>query len=322
MIPSSYNPPFLLRSGHFQTVYPTLFRRVDGVVYERERIDTPDDDFLDLDWSRTGGDTVAVISHGLEGHSRRAYVRGMVRAVNQEGIDALAWNFRGCSGEPNRQLRMYHNGAIDDLHTVVTHAARTYEKIVLVGFSMGGNMGLLYLGKQRDAVPEAVKGSVSFSVPCDLADASAALEKRQNVLYMKRFLNLLHGKIRVKKALFPDEIDDRDYHRLKTFRDFDGKYTAPIHGFASAEDYWERCSSRPWLEQIRVPSLVVNSLDDPFLEGGCYPVPECDGNPHTTLEVTRYGGHVGFMASNSGHRYWSEERAVRFLASLNRGGQA
>ena len=316
MINSQYKAPLLFGSGHVQTIYPTIFRKVNDVVYQRERIDTPDDDFLDLDWSRTGSDTVAVISHGLEGHSQRAYVKGMVRAVTEEGIDALAWNFRGCSGEPNRLLRMYHNGAIDDLHTVITHAAPAYKNVFLIGFSMGGNMSLLYLGKQAQAFPEPVRGSIHFSVPCDLTDGSVALEKRQNTLYMKRFLKLLHEKIVMKQAQFPQDIDDHNYHQLKTFRDFDERYTAPIHGFDSAKDYWEKCSSRPWLHQINVPTLIVNSLDDPFLEGGCYPVKECEGNAHTTLEITRHGGHAGFVALNRRKRYWSEEKAVTFIRNL------
>ena len=317
MINSNYTPPLLLGNGHLHSIYPTLFRKVKGVVYQRERIETPDRDFLDLDWSRTGGDSLAIISHGLEGDSHRAYVKGMVRAVNQEGIDALAWNFRGCSGEPNRQLRMYHNGAIDDLHSVVSHAAQAYRNIFLIGFSMGGNMSLLYLGKQAQEIPGPVKGSIAFSVPCDLADASIALGRKENVIYMKRFLRLLHEKIKMKQAQFPQHVDDHDYHLLKTFRDFDGRYTAPFHGFSSAEDYWEKCSSRPWLGQIRVPSLIVNSLDDPFLAGGCYPVEECADNPSTTLEITRHGGHVGFVARNRKHRYWSEQKAVDFISQVD-----
>ena len=316
MINSDYKAPLLFRSGHVQTIYPTIFRKVKRVTYQRERLETPDQDFLDLDWSLIGSDCLAIISHGLEGNSHRAYVKGMVRAMNQEGIDALAWNFRGCGGEPNRRLRLYHNGAIDDLHTVIVHAASSYKIIFLIGFSMGGNLTLLYLGKQAKTVPEAVKGSITFSVPCDLTDGSEALAKRENILYMNRFLRLLHKKIKAKQGQFPQDISDHNYHQLKTFKDFDGRYTAPIHGFASAEDYWKKCSCRPWLKQIKIPSLIVNSLDDPFLEGGCYPAEECAGNPNTTLEITRDGGHVGFVALNRGGRYWSEERAVKFIRHL------
>lgn len=316
MINSDYKASLFFRNGHVQSIYPTLFRKVKNVVYQRKRIETPDQDFLDLDWSVIGSDSLAIISHGLEGNSHRAYVKGMVRAMNQEGIDALAWNFRGCSGEPNRRFRLYHNGAIDDLHTVVTHAASSYKNIFLIGFSMGGNMTLLYLGKQVQTVPESVKGSVTFSVPCDLTDSSIALGRKENTLYMKRFLKLLHEKVRAKQAQFPQDIDDQNYCRLKTFKDFDGRYTAPIHGFDSAEDYWEKCSCRPWLTQVKVPSLIVNSLDDPFLEEGCYPVEECASNPNMTLEITRDGGHVGFVTRNQEGRYWSEERAIKFIRHL------
>jgi predicted alpha/beta-fold hydrolase len=316
MINSEYKAPLFFRNGHVQTIYPTIFRKVNDVLYQRERINTPDDDFLDLDWSRTGSDTVAIISHGLEGNSQRAYVKGMVRAVNQEGMDALAWNFRGCSGEPNRQLSMYHNGSIDDLNIVVTHAATAYKNVFLIGFSMGGNLGLLYLGKQAQTVPEVVKGSIHFSVPCDLTDSSVALERKENIIYMKRFLILLHEKIKIKQAQYPGHINDHNYHRIKTFKDFDDQYTAPIHGFDSARDYWEKCSSRPWLHRVDVPTLIINSRDDPFLERGCYPIEECAGNANTILQVTRHGGHVGFVSQNVEHRYWSEETAIRFIREL------
>jgi hypothetical protein len=317
MINSNYRAPLLFRNGHIHTVYPALFRRVDDVYYHRERIETPDNDFLDLDWSRVGGETLVILSHGLEGDSHRPYMKGMARAMNRHGIDALAWNYRGCSGEPNRQLRMYHNGAIDDLHAVVAHAAPAYRTLYLVGFSMGGNLTLLYLGKMAGQVPAAVQGSVTFSVPCDLADSAAALERRRNTLYMARFLTSLHGKIRAKQARFPEALDDRGYHEIKTFRDFDERYTAPLHGFDSAEDYWHKCSCGPCLEHIRLPSLIVNAFDDPFLTKGCYPIQMCASNPHTTLEITRHGGHVGFVPLNNSGCYWSEERAVAFIRQLD-----
>ncbi len=315
MFMDNYKPPFILRNGHVQTLFPSLFRKVDNVRYRRERIDTPDGDFLDLDWSRVGSRRLAVVSHGLEGNSHRHYVRGVVKALNREQVDALAWNYRGCSGEPNRLLRMYHNGVIDDLHSVVTHAVQTgrYESIYLLGFSLGGNLSLLYLGKLADDVPDRIRGAVVFSVPCDLTDASRQLDKGSNAIYMHKFLTSLHLKIKAKQHRFPDALDDTDYHRIKTFRQFDGRYTAPLHGFDSAQDYWTRCSSKPWLEHIRVPTLIVNAADDPFLAGGCYPVQECRRNPMLTLEIPRYGGHVGFVAFNGHGRYWSEERALSFL---------
>lgn len=314
---TDYIAPPWLRSGHLQTLYPSLLRRVEPVAYRRERIATADDDFLDLDWATVGSESLAVISHGLEGHSRRAYVQGMVRAFNQAGVDALAWNFRGCSGEPNRRLRLYHNGAFDDLDTVIRHAAPAYRSLYLVGFSLGGNMTLLYLGKEAATLPEAVKGGVVFSAPCDLTDAAVALARRENTVYMRYFLRSLEEKIRAKQERFPGAVDLHSFEQIRTFRDFDERYTAPLHGFAGAADYWTRCSSRPWLQAIEVPTLIVNAADDPFLAGGCYPEAECAANDQVTLQVTRHGGHVGFVRHGHGGRYWSEERAVGFVRAVD-----
>lgn len=311
----SYHPPILLRNGHLQTIFPSLFRKITDISYTRERIDTRDGDFLDLDWSCVGGRTLAILSHGLEGNTHRPYMLGMVRALNSIKVDGLAWNYRGCSGEPNRLLRMYHNGVTDDLHHVIARAVSvgTYETIVLVGFSMGANLSLLYLGRCAGDVPEHVKCAVMFSAPCDLTDAAAALAKPANALYMKNFLKSLHLKIRAKQHRYPEALNDAQYHRIRTFEQFDDRYTAPIHGFAGARDYWTKCSSRPWLEHIRVPTLIVNAQDDPFLAGGCYPVDECRRNPDVTLEIKRYGGHVGFVNFNHEGRYWSEMRALAFI---------
>ncbi len=312
---NQYRPPPFFGNGHTQTIFPTLFRTIPEVKYRRERLDTPDGDFLDLDWSRVGSRHLAILSHGLEGHTDRAYMRGMVRALNRAHIDALAWNYRGCSEELNRLLRMYHNGTFDDLHHVVHHAAAAgnYQTVFLIGFSMGGNMTMLYLGKQAEEVPSWVKAAVGFSVPCDLTDASRQLDRRANAIYMQRFLKSLHLKIKAKQARFPTALDDTDYYKIKTFRQFDDRYTAPIHGFADAADYWRRCSCKQWLTKIKMPVLLVNALDDPILADGCYPVDECRQNPHVILETPRYGGHVGFVAFNSKGCYWSEERALKFI---------
>jgi predicted alpha/beta-fold hydrolase len=318
-----YRPPRWLRSGHLQTVLPTLFRRVGGVAYRRERIETPDGDFLDLDWAEAGGGArrLVVISHGLEGSSDRAYVRGMAWAFLRRGWDALAWNARGCSGEPNRLFRSYHSGATEDLDAVVQHAlARPcggpYEAVGLVGFSLGGNVTMKYLGERGDAVDPRVVGSVAFSVPCDLASSAARLAQRENTAYLRRFMWSLSDKLEAKRARFPDQFGDMDPGRMRTFADFDGAYTAPAHGFADAEDYWRRASSRPFLPGIRRPTLLVNALDDPFLTPACFPEAEARANPHVHLLTPRWGGHVGFMHERPGGRYWSEDVATVFLEAV------
>ncbi len=315
IIRSSYRPPFLLRNGHLQTVLPSLLRKVPGDLYQRERIDTPDNDFLDLDWARAGNRRVAILSHGLEGNSQRHYMRGMARMLNRHGWDALAWNYRSCSGEPNRRLRMYHNGAIDDLDLVTTHALGTgkYDSAALIGFSLGGNLTLVYLGTKGADVDARIRKAIVFSVPCDLKASALELARPGNRIYMNQFLQSLHEKIRAKMELLPGQIDDEGYDRIRDFRDFDDRYTAPIHGFKNAEDYWAKCSSGQFIPGIRIPALIVNALDDPFLTGGCYPVREAGRSRFVHLEQPRSGGHVGFIQFNKDKSYWSEKRAVEFL---------
>ncbi len=310
-----YRPPLFFKNGHVQTVFPTLFRKFDSSFYVRERIYTPDKDFLDLDWSSVGSDGLAIISHGLEGNSYRPYVIGMVKALNNSGWDALAWNYRTCSGETNRQLRMYHNGTTDDLDLVVKHAAeiKKYKSIALIGFSMGGNLSLIYLGEKGDKVDPLIKCAVVFSVPCDLEESSYQLAKPVNRIYMKRFLILLHKKVKAKMEVMPDRINDHNYHLIKNFKDFDDRYTAPIHGFKNAEDYWRKCSSRFFIHKIKVKTLIVNAENDPFLGRKCYPYKEVSGNKYISMEVPASGGHVGFIEFNKERLYWSEKRAIAFL---------
>jgi len=312
-----YAAPLLLPGGHMQTIYPSLFRRIDQSFYVRERIETPDDDFLDLDWVRKGSKKLAIISHGLEGSSHRPYVVGMASALNQAGWDVLAWNFRSCSGEMNRQLKFYHNGATDDLDLIIRHALETdrYQEIALVGFSMGGNLSLVYLGQQADQINRHITKSIVFSVPGDLKSSSIKLARPFNKIYMRRFLTSLHDKVRTKKKIFPDKIDDDDYHQIKNFKHFDDRYTAPIHGFGDAEDYWAQCSSNQFIPHIRISTLIINAANDPFLSEDCFPISETDQSNFVNLEISNAGGHVGFVSFNKGGVYWSEKRAVLFLNS-------
>jgi predicted alpha/beta-fold hydrolase len=317
---STYRAPPLFSNPDVQTIFPSLCRKLKGIRYRRERIFTPDGDFLDLDWSEVGASRLVIISHGLEGDSRRSYVLGMVRAFNRGGWDALAWNMRGCSGEPNKLRRFYHSGATEDLEAVVAHVrqrAPRYRSLGLVGFSLGGNLTLKYLGEQGEAVDPLIAGAVAFSVPCDLASSAREMTKWRNRIYLTRFLRLLHGKIRAKMKLMPGRITDDGYHRVKTFKDFDDRYTAPLHGFADAEDYWRRASSKGFLPAIVVPVLLVNAEDDPFLGKECYPIAEAVQGPSLYLEIPASGGHVGFVTFAKAGDYWSETRATEFLAEAS-----
>lgn len=315
LVESDYIPPPLLKNGHAQTIFASACRWVRGVRYERERIETADGDFLDLDWSRVGVPRLAILSHGLEGRSTRSYILGMVRALNRHGWDALAWNFRGCSGEPNRLARSYHSGATEDLEAVIRHLSEKYRysKIALIGFSLGGNITLKYLGERGEDVPSVIKRSVAFSVPCHLESGAWQLAKRSNQIYMKRFLKMFRSKIREKKERMAGRLDDNGFSRIKTFKEFDDRYTAPLNGFKDAEDYWEKASSEKVLHRIRIPTLLVNAGDDPFLPEPCYPVEKARANPNFFLEIPDFGGHVGFIAFNRQGEYWSESRALAFI---------
>ncbi|MBN4056263.1 alpha/beta fold hydrolase [Rhodothermus sp. AH-315-K08] len=306
-----FRPAFWLRNGHVNTFYGGMLRSIGVPDYQRQRIDTPDGDFLDLDWLRGDGRRVAILSHGLEGSSRRTYMSGMATKLASAGWDILSWNYRGCSGEQNRRLRTYHSGATEDLDAVVRTAQAEYDHIDLIGFSLGGNLTLKYLGERGEDAP--IQSAVAFSVPCDLAASSRHLARAAALPYMKRFLHSLRQKMREKADLFPGEIDVGDLENLRSFRDFDDRFTAPLNGFLDAEDYWERASSKPYIASIRVRTLIASALDDPFLPSSCYPHEEAATNPEITMETPQYGGHVGFAIRRG--EFWSERRALSFLAS-------
>ncbi len=306
---------FPFSSGHVQTLFPPIFRSKANVSYERQRLETSDGDFVDLDWSRGGNSRLVVILHGLEGHSRRKYVLGMAKAARMHGFDVLAMNFRGCSGEPNRKLIMYHSGWTRDVHEILlmVEALGHYGDVGLVGFSLGGNVVLKYLGEDPDRVPEFVRRAVAISVPCDLEDSAKALARCQCALYNRYLLDQLRKKIIVKSRLFPGMLDVTGVEKLRTFREFDDRFTAPMHGFQGALDYWRRSSSRQYLPRIDRLTCIVNAANDPFLGPRCYPREEVQVNANLCLLTPETGGHVGFVSTSSGGIYWSEWMTMRFL---------
>ncbi|MCA6073609.1 YheT family hydrolase [Fulvivirga sedimenti] len=307
-----YKAPQIYISPHLETIIPALFRRVKDVIYQRERIETPDGDFLDLDWIRDNRDHLIIISHGLEGDSQRPYIKGMARAFSKKGYDILAWNFRGCSGEMNRKPRFYHSGATEDLRHIISHALKNgYEKISLVGFSLGGNLTLKYLGE--GSVPAQIQNAVTFSVPLHLLSSCEQISQPGNWMYSRRFLVNLKEKIRLKEAALPGSMDVTLLDNIKTLIDFDNAYTAPLHGYRDAVDYYEKCSALYFLDKIETPTLLINARNDPFLSEKCYPVTELADHPYITFRVPHQGGHVGFTSFNPHGVFWSEQQAIHFV---------
>ena len=309
----TYCPPIILFNPHLETIYPALLRSVELQPYQRERITTSDHDFLDLDWLKQGSKKLIVISHGLEGNTQRAYMKGMAKVGYQHGFDILTWNYRGCSEEMNKTLGFYHSGATHDLATVLQHAQETgqYKEIFLIGFSLGGNLTLKYLGEERTR-PASLKKAVAFSVPMDLHTSCNKISQPSNWVYSQRFVKSLKEKI-IRKSKTLRELDVRGLDKIKTLREFDDYFTGPIHGFKDALDYYDHCSAIRFVTDIKIPVLVISAANDPFLSPECYPHDLLRNHPYVSFESPQRGGHVGFAQFNKNGLYWSEQRAIEFL---------
>jgi hypothetical protein len=224
----------------------------------------------------------------------------------------VALNYRGCSGEMNRKVQMYHSGFTDDLHFTVNHFENSYEEIGLAGFSLGGNILLKYLGESVALLSPKIKAAVGISVPCDLSAGATKIAEWDNYFYEKRFLTTLEKKIRLKKRMFPDQINLDNLSRTKSLRDFDEYYTGPLHGFNDAEDYYQKAHCKQFLSNIKTPTLLISALDDPFLPEESYPFAEAKRNPNLGFIPSAYGGHVGFSLRGSKY-YWEEQMIAQFL---------
>jgi len=317
LLPSSaYRPPFYLWNAHAETIVPSLFRNVQGVTYQRERLELADGDFLDLDWLGSRRHRLVIISHGLEGSSERHYCKGAAAYFFNRGWDVLVWNCRGCSGEINRLPRFYHHGATDDLKTVVEHACtKNYKTIALVGFSLGGSLTIKYAGENNGCLPAPVAAAAVFSVPCNLRASAKELDKPAGRFYRNRFLAKLKKKIEAKEKNLPDSITSRHFRSIRTLEDFDNFYTAPLHGFRDADDFYLNASCGPYLQQVGIPLLLVNAANDPFLPEACYPKELAAGHAHVYLEIPARGGHVGFTLPGRPEN-WMELRAFQFIQSV------
>ena len=286
-------------------------------------METPDGDFVDLDFApeptlAARGHPLALVLHGLEGSARRGYAYLTYRELARVGVRGVGLNFRSCSGEPNRLPRFYHSGDTDDIRFVVLRLRDRFpdRPIGAVGFSLGGNALLKYLGEDGEATP--VGAAVAVSVPYDLDAGERHLDQDPvSRVYVRHFLKSLQAKASAKEAALRDRCDYDAIHRARSFRDFDQAATAPLHGFESAADYYARSSSRAFLESIRVPTLLVQSLDDPFLPPSALPREAVDRNPHLQAAWTDRGGHVGFIGGRPGRPdFWAERQAARFLAAI------
>ncbi len=315
LVSDHYRPPFLFRSGHFNTIYPTLFRKVPKLNYHRKRYELPDGDFIDVDFLQKNNQDLVVIQHGLEGNSQSTYIRGMAYYLSQHHYDIAVVNFRGCSGEYNRLPSSYHSCSIQDLDYVVKKLSKSnYHNIYLVGFSLGGNQILYYLGKQATKLPNKLQAAVCISVPVDLIGGARQLARLKNFIYMKRFILYLKNKIFYKAKIFPEKVMVNGFRKVKTFHEFDRLYTAPLHGFSDEYHYWSQCSSLPVLANIKTPTLLINAGDDSFLSKASYPEKIAVKSKFFHFEKTKYGGHCGYHLP--GGIYYSDLRCLQFFNEI------
>lgn len=313
--PSGFQPKSWNRNTYWSTIYPSLFRKVKGVLYKRERVELPDGDFFDLDWSRVGSKQLVIVLHGLEGSADRPYIRGIIKVMNEAGWDGVGLNFRGCSGTPNRLARGYHSGETGDLGFLVQRMIDTeeYDEIAIVGFSLGGNVTLKYLGEQGANLHPVVKRAVAISTPVDLKSCSLELQKLRNWPYLNSFLKSLKQKLKDKESMLNAVIDLNKAYKVRNFFQYDDLVTAPLHGFDNAVDYYTKSSSLQYIPNIKIPVLLINAKNDSFLSEKSYPKELAGTSDLFHLEVPDFGGHVGFVSRALKNYYWIDLRVKSFL---------
>lgn len=311
-----FKPAWWLRNSHLQTIWPTICRSdIKTLPLERERLELPDGDFLDLDWSgKKMPGPIVMILHGFEGSIDSHYSKGMLQTINQRGWRGVFMHFRGCSGEPNRLPRGYHSGDTKDVDFVVKTLLEREPNIEMaaIGYSLGGNVLLKWLGETGDKNP--LKAATAISVPFDLHKALGRIEHGFSRVYQWYLVRGARERLLQKFEKVPAPIDISALSAVDGIQDLDGKYTVPMHGFSSVEEYYTTSSSRHYLHSIKVPTLLIQAKDDPFMSADIIPE-QYELSPQITLEVTDTGGHVGFVSGKLPWRphYWLEERVPEFL---------
>lgn len=315
----TFQPAWWCRNAHLQTIWGSVLRPAPRVPVRRVRWELPDGDFLDVDELAAQAEAPRlIILHGLESSSRAAGVLGLLSQARQRGWGALAVNFRGCSGEPNRRQRSYHGGETSDLAWVIARMQRQYpaSHLACAGLSLGGNVLLKFLGEQGEALAPSVRAAVAISTPFDLAASVKVLEQGFSRVYQDRLVANLKLKTFQKLAAHPHLVDSSALRGVRTLGEFDDLVTAPVHGFADAQAYWAASSSAPYLARIRRPTLLINAEDDPFLPSDALPRQAVAGNAFLTALFTPCGGHLGFLSGwwPASPIAWAEDRAMAFLA--------
>ncbi|WP_289022258.1 alpha/beta fold hydrolase [uncultured Salegentibacter sp.] len=317
ILKTKYKAPGIFKNAHIASIYAATLRKVAYSFHTTDRIELSDGDFLDLErgFYSPKNDKIIILLHGLAGNANRPYMLGMAKQFQDQGWDVASLNFRSCSGEMNRLYRSYHGGATEDLQAVIKFIQQEnqYKKIALIGFSLGGNLLLKYLGEQAH-IPSEIKSAVAISTPCDLAASLKELNRTRNFIYSKRFLKNLKKELELRQTHFPQKITKEEITQCNSLLAIDEVYTSKAHGFRDAADYYKKCSCIGFLSNITTPTLLLNAKNDSFLSAHSYPEEIAKKSKFLYLETPKHGGHVGYIQHNKA--YYHEERALAFIEEL------
>ncbi|MGL4861551.1 YheT family hydrolase [Cetobacterium sp.] len=307
-------PAFLLQNKHLNTCYPTLFRKIN-ISYKRELIITPDQDFFYIDWIKNKSKNLIILCHGLEGSSESSYIKGLSKFLSDKNFDILIINHRGCGGEINLNAHFYHYGFTKDLELIINKFHTNYTNVALIGFSMGGNILLKYLGKNI-FISKKIKCSIAIAPVLDINTNIKIIDSFKNYIYRQRFLSSLKNKV-IKKYnqnsyLFNRNFDIITFKKVTTFFQYDKLFTVPYNNYTSIQSFYEENSSIFYLDQITIPTYILASKDDPLVSIPTNLEQICLENKNLSLELANIGGHVGFLKQNN-TLYWYEEKIFSYL---------
>lgn len=310
-----YEPTRIFQNGHVSTIYSGLLRKYQAPAYDRKHLQLPDGDFLIVDCLIQDSSQAVIISHGLEGDSRKSYNNVCANYFIEKGYSVFAWNNRSCGGEMNLMPELYHHGAIDELEFVVNHVADLgYDELFLIGFSLGGTQTLNLFGRRE--LSDRVKAAVAISAPYQLESSSRKIQEGLSKIYLSRFIRKIKSKIIFKSEKFPDLMSSEDVRNIKNFDDVIKSFVIPVHGgYSDLEDYYLKASAAYSIDGIKTPVLIINALNDPILGEDDHPVAMAENHPYVFLETPAFGGHCAFPMKSSDYPY-SVLRAHEFFMKV------
>jgi hypothetical protein len=317
---TTFKPRWPLTNPHIQTIYARYARSIITLPIVYETLTLPDNDILEtclLKSQTKPSKRLVILVHGLEGRADAPYMLSTAKLLITNGLDVLTWSFRGCGLKPNLQLRSYNCGFTDDLRYLIDLYKSDYQEIFLVGFSVGGNLCIKYLGEAPHLVPHNIKAAITISSPLDLEHTANQLTKGTNKIYLNYFLRSFKARLKIKQKIYPNILGKNFFKGIRNFEDYDNRFTAPWFNYRNAQEYWNEASSLRFLPQVTKPLLFISAIDDPFFAGANLPTGQALENKYLQVETVEQGGHVGFLERLMPLSSWLENRILRYLNTIS-----